>query len=108
MPTRPPRHRPRQSQHSQATPRPSARERGYTWQWEKARAAYLAAYPLCAQCQSEGRLVAATVVDHKVPHKGNYALFWMENNLQSLCKLCHDRKTAREDGGFGHTCHSGK
>lgn len=46
-------------------------------------------------------MVAATIVDHKVPHKGDKALFWDSTNWQSLCKPCHDRKTAREDGGFG-------
>jgi 5-methylcytosine-specific restriction protein A len=29
-------------------------------------------------------------------------LFWNETNWQPLCKECHDRKTATEDGGFGH------
>ena len=31
-------------------------------------------------------------------------LFWDSNNWQSMSKQCHDRKTATEDGGFGHTC----
>ena len=49
----------------------------------------------------QGDVVAATVVDHIVPHKGNEAFMWDESNYQSLCKTCHDRKTATEDGGFG-------
>ncbi|WP_338080605.1 HNH endonuclease signature motif containing protein [Cohnella luojiensis] len=48
-----------------------------------------------------GRVVAATVVDHIKPHKGNKILFWDKNNWQPLCKQHHDRKTAIEDGGFG-------
>ncbi|NMA84113.1 MAG: HNH endonuclease [Epulopiscium sp.] len=36
-------------------------------------------------------------VDHIKPHKGNEDLFYDINNLQSLCKSCHDRKTAKED-----------
>lgn len=44
---------------------------------------------------------AASVVDHIVPHKGDQKLFWRRSNWQSLCKRCHDVKTATEDGGFG-------
>lgn len=81
--------------------RGSAHERGYTSAWQKARAAWLRAHPLCAKHDGRGEVVAATVVDHKVPHKGDKALFWDRNNWQSLCKPCHDEKTATEDGGFG-------
>jgi 5-methylcytosine-specific restriction protein A len=51
---------------------------------------------LCVPCKAAGRLVPATVVDHVVPHRGDPALFWDERNWQSLCKPCHDAKTARE------------
>ena len=44
---------------------------------------------------------AASVVDHRVPHRGDMALFWDSSNWQSMAKECHDRKTATEDGGFG-------
>ena len=82
--------------------RGSAHERGYTSAWTKARAAYLASHPLCARCQRDGRVTAAGVVDHIVPHRGDKALFWdSDGNWQPLCKPCHDRKTATEDGGFG-------
>lgn len=57
---------------------------------------FLRAYPLCAECERQGRVAPATVVDHIIPHKGNYDLFWDMSNWQSLCKPCHDRKTARE------------
>ncbi|MCB4811684.1 HNH endonuclease [Methylovorus menthalis] len=46
------------------------------------------------------RLTPATVVDHIKPHRGDMALFWDRNNWQAMAKECHDRKTAREDGGF--------
>jgi 5-methylcytosine-specific restriction protein A len=36
------------------------------------------------------------VVDHIQPHRGNWARFIDRDNLQSLCKSCHDRKTALE------------
>ena len=38
----------------------------------------------------------ATVVDHIVPHRGDWSLFVDPSNLQSLCKHHHDQKTARE------------
>ncbi|MCT9125512.1 HNH endonuclease [Cupriavidus gilardii] len=41
------------------------------------------------------------MVDHIVPHKGDSKLFWSRSNWQALCKPCHDRKAATEDGGFG-------
>lgn len=69
----------------------SARERGYTREWEKARAAFLQVYPLCVMCQDEGVIQAATVVDHKIPHRGDDKLFWDESNWQPLCKLHHDK-----------------
>lgn len=82
--------------------RGSAHERGYDSRWRKARDTYLKRYPLCLHCMSEGRLETAAVVDHIIPHKGDSHLFWdSKNNWQPLCKPCHDRKTARYDGGFG-------
>ena len=83
--------------------RGSAAARGYDARWRKARAVFLSLNPLCAECRRHGRTVAASVVDHVKPHKGNRTLFWDERNWQALCKPCHDAKTAREDGGFGNS-----
>ncbi|AFR18473.1 HNH endonuclease [Burkholderia pseudomallei] len=44
----------------------------------------------------------ASVVDHIVPHRGDAHLFWDQSNWQAMSKSCHDRKTARENGGFGN------
>lgn len=82
--------------------RSTASQRGYDGKWREARAAFLAAHPLCAEHQREGKTVAAVVVDHKIPHKGDKRLFWDRANWQSLCSDCHNAKTAREDGGFGN------
>ncbi len=82
--------------------RGSAAERGYDSRWRKARDAYLAKHPLCAECERAGQLTQATVVDHIIPHKGDYSLFWDSSNWQPLCKRCHDAKTNRQDGGFGN------
>ena len=83
-------------EHSAESPdrlRGSATERGYDAKWRRARKRFLRSHPLCANCLSQGVLTPATVVDHIVPHRGDRALFWDENNWQPLCKSCHDRKT---------------
>jgi 5-methylcytosine-specific restriction protein A len=82
--------------------RGSAHERGYTSRWHKARRLFLLSSPLCVACQRAGRLTAATVVDHIVPHRGDAEIFWDRTNWQTLCASCHSAKTAREDGGFGN------
>lgn len=76
----------------------------YGGAWRKARAAFLRAHPLCecVECMAIGRVRPATVVDHVIPHRGDYGLFWDSNNWQAMSKPCHDRKTATEDGGFGN------
>lgn len=81
--------------------RGSAAKRGYGSKWQKARDAFLKEHPLCARCEADGLVTAATVVDHITPHKGDQKLFWSRSNWQPLCKMHHDRKTAIEDGGFG-------
>lgn len=72
--------------------RPSARERGYTSEWEKERAAYLRAHPTCRRCGDP-----ATTVDHVIPHKGNQRLFWDRTNWQPLCTPCHNSAKQREE-----------
>lgn len=79
--------------------RGSARERGYTSRWDKARKTYLMQHPLCVMCKREGRVTPATVVDHIIPHKGDQALFWDTDNWQSLCAPHHNRDKQREERG---------
>lgn len=81
--------------------RGSSAKRGYGRKWQNYRKAYLAEHPLCVRCEKKGRITPATVVDHIKPHCGNHVLFWNTKNHQSMCKTCHDIKTATEDGGFG-------
>jgi 5-methylcytosine-specific restriction enzyme A len=79
------------------TARASAHSRGYDSRWQRARVAYLVAHPLCRLCEQLGRVTAATVVDHVVPHRGDRALFWDSGNWQPLCKPCHDGAKARQE-----------
>lgn len=81
--------------------RPTAAQRLYNARWRKARWRFLRDNPLCVQCRDAGYFVPARIVDHIKPHKGEHGLFWDTANWQALCKTCHDRKTATEDGGFG-------
>lgn len=67
-------------------------------QWRVLRMHCLKCNPLCAICKQHDKLTPATVVDHIISHKGNVSMFFDTNNLQSLCKQCHDVKTAKEDG----------
>lgn len=85
----------------------SAAIRGYDRTWRKYRKAFLRKNPLCKQCEAEGRITSATVVDHIQDHKGDPDLFWDRSNHQALCKRCHDRKTA-EASGFGRKNREGE
>ena len=72
-----------------------------TNRWKTLRKQFLREHPLCEECKKNGVVEAATVVDHIKPHQGDEELFWDQNNWQSLCKQCHDQKTAKEDGRWG-------
>lgn len=76
--------------------RPSARQRGYTREWEVARAAFLKFYPTCAH---PGCNAPAEVVDHVTPHRGNRALFWDRSNWQPLCAHHHNGHKQRQERG---------
>jgi 5-methylcytosine-specific restriction protein A len=65
--------------------------------WLTLRSRQLWDEPLCQMCQEAGRIVAATVVDHIKPHKGDPELFWNRQNLQSLCKAHHDVSKQRDE-----------
>ncbi|QVE15697.1 HNH endonuclease [Pseudomonas cichorii] len=76
-------------------------QRGYGYKWQKARERYLLDHPVCVYCERQGLTVAASVVDHKIPHRGDQDLFWSQDNWQSLCKPCHDSvKQAEEAAGL--------
>lgn len=68
----------------------------YDRHWRKARSHYLNQHPLCVMCMKEGRVEEATELDHVIPHKGSFDLFWRQSNWQGLCVHHHGAKTARE------------
>ena len=74
-----------------------ARQRFYnSTAWKKKRADYLLNNRLCVFCKKEGRYVLATVVDHIVDISDDPELRLDPDNFQSLCKDCHDSKTAKK------------
>ncbi|HZG82047.1 MAG TPA: HNH endonuclease [Brevibacillus sp.] len=88
--------------------RGSAYQRGYDSKWQRYSKSFLRRNPLCAceDCKKLPVPLPAEVTDHIVPHKGDKRLFWDPKNHQPMNKRCHDRKTAREDGGFGNRFHT--
>lgn len=70
--------------------RGSAKDRGYNHRWAKASATHRLHHPLCLGCKAAGLIVAAELVDHVEPHKGDSAKFWDTSRWQSSCRWHHD------------------
>ncbi|KQX55472.1 HNH endonuclease [Ensifer sp. Root954] len=71
-----------------------------TARWQKLRMQVLKRDLFTCQMVGCGRIEANTsqlVADHKIRHQGEEHLFWDENNLQCLCKPCHDRLKQKEE-----------
>ncbi len=70
--------------------------------WRQLRNSYLKLHPLCENCLKEGKVVPAEDVHHKRSpfQKGeiNWTLLMEPENLQSLCKECHGKEHAKEQG----------
>ncbi len=62
--------------------------------WRRVRAAKLQVNPLCEVCLKRGVLTPATLVDHVTERSDGGADYDMDN-LQSMCRSCHERKTKR-------------
>jgi 5-methylcytosine-specific restriction protein A len=76
-------------------------------QWQILRRQQLHSFPLCYDCLQIGIVKEACIVDHIKAHKGNRTLFYDKSNLRSLCTNCHNKKTAKYDGGFGNKMSEG-
>jgi 5-methylcytosine-specific restriction protein A len=68
----------------------------HTPRWRQLRARFLRYHPTCP---GFGPFVGCgrptTDVDHRVPHRGDPALFWDPTNLDAYCHQCHAVKTGR-------------
>ena len=73
--------------------------RGYDRRWRKLRKRKLQSDPLCEDCLERGRTTLAQEVDHiiRITKRPDLRLVW--DNLRSLCKPCHDAKSAAERSG---------
>ncbi len=95
MPSKPPIFRPahlgtaQQGRQAYERERGSARERGYTPEWDKVARHEKNLHPLCLGCSAVGWVAATTVIDHIIPHKGNMVLFWDPLNRQPACTPHH-------------------
>ncbi len=78
----------------------SAYEFYHSAEWRRLRNNFLIEHPFCEECQRQGRLTKATVVDHIVPIQQGGALL-EESNLQALCASCHGSKSIKEGSRFG-------
>lgn len=94
-----PKHRPREERKASAEYHDWYSRKIWT---DNLRPLQLLREPFCRECARQyppddpRHRTRATVVDHIIPHCGEWRLFVDESNLQSLCKRHHDQKTAAE------------
>ncbi len=70
--------------------------------WIKRAKLQLAVDPICTMCLRLGKVRAAEVADHIVPHRGDPELFWF-GKLQSLCWSHHSASKAQiEKQGYSN------
>jgi hypothetical protein len=62
-------------------------------------------HPLCKFCLQRGIVTRTNVVDHVVPHKGDWTEF-VTGELQSLCEPCH-KSAKRQIELRGYRCDVG-
>jgi 5-methylcytosine-specific restriction endonuclease McrA len=74
-------------------------QRGYNYEWQVYRIDYLRLHPVCA-IKGKGCTLAATVVDHIKPHRGNMTIFWDITNHQPACAHCHSLHKQRQELGL--------
>lgn len=67
-----------------------------TREWQKLRLSLLMDEPLCRKC----KVRAASVIDHIKPVRMG-GEFWDLENLQPLCKWCHNSKSGKENNLTG-------
>lgn len=78
-----------------------------TPRWEKLRqAVFLRDHYICQRsgelCVGKAPAANSPVANHKTPHRGNPALFWDINNLETVSKRVHDKDIQREEQAIPH------
>jgi len=64
-----------------------------SWEWRAVRQLKLAQKPLCEECLKKDILTPATDVDHIQDLVDAPWLCLIMDNMRSLCKSCHSKKT---------------
>ena len=69
-----------------------------TARWKRLRMAVLMRDRFtCRMCGAVEGDLSKLVADHVIPHRGRERMFWDEDNLQCLCRVCHDSAKQREE-----------
>lgn len=63
-----------------------------TQKWRKLSKRILSLFPFCQRCEVTGRVSLSTLVHHKDRDRNN----WSRENLEALCKTCHDQEHRHE------------
>ena len=92
--------RKRRTQHEYNATRPRLHEFYHSPEWRRLREWYRIHHPLCEECERNGRVVLAQVIDHIVEIADGGSPLDVAN-LQSLCHACHNRKHGAVSQGRG-------
>lgn len=69
-----------------------------TARWQKLRwSALLRDRFTCCKCGRVEGNTSQLVGDHVIPHRGDEQLFWDIDNIQCLCRTCHDTEKRIEE-----------
>lgn len=105
MPTMPPMLHGRRTRAERGRSYDAERRKAKPWRawyntktWRAIREQQLAIEPLCERCKRDGDTTEATVVNHRVPHRGDWDRF-VAGPFESLCKPHHDGEAQREERG---------
>ena len=106
MPTKPKAHNHTQLQERRKAyeqDRGNERERGYTHAWSAASKAFLSlpANRWCVRCKALGFYRLSECTDHIKPANHFPELFWVTENWQGICRVCHAEKTNEDLKRYG-------
>lgn len=62
----------------------------HTTRWRRESDWHKTENPLCAECERQGRITPVYLTHHKIPHNGDYKLFWDQDNWESSCSEHHE------------------
>lgn len=64
--------------------------------WRKASKLWLESHPVCVECLKQGVIKQGRIVDHVIPLRKAWDKRLDTGNLQTLCIMHHNRKSAKE------------